>query len=95
VSEKILPVKTKRFVLLGAIVAMNVLLAGCGPSREEIEKRERARLEQEKEAQKAIRKSNEAVNEVSKKLSRKPPQLDLGLPAEKKGEPPSQKPTNP
>jgi hypothetical protein len=54
-------------------------LTGCGPSREEIEQRERARLEQEKQAQQAIHKSNEAVNEVSKKLGRKPPTLDLGV----------------
>lgn len=59
-------------LLVGALV-------GCGPSREELDRRERARLEQEKQAQEAIQKSNEAVNEVSKKLGRKPPALDLGV----------------
>jgi len=44
------------------------------------------RLEQEQQAERAIRKSNEAVNEVSKKLGRKPPALDLGLPAGSKGD---------
>jgi hypothetical protein len=65
--------------LIFALLLVAGALAGCGPSREEIERRERARLEQEKEAQRAIQKSNEAVNEVSKKLGRKPPTLDLGV----------------
>jgi len=63
-------------------------LTGCGPSREEIELRERARLEQEKQAQQAIQKSNEAVNEVSKKLGRKPPALDLGVSTQTQPAPP-------
>ena len=87
--------KTKWLGSIGAIVATSALLTGCGPSREEIAERERVRLEQEKQAQQAIQKSNEAVNEVSKKLGRKPPELDLGLPAKKKDEPLPQKPTTP
>lgn len=55
-------------------------LAGCGPSREETVRREQQRLEQERQAQEAIRKSNEAVNEVSRKLGKKPPAFDLGVP---------------
>ncbi len=76
--------KTNPFIATVALVLLSGLLTGCGPSREEIEQRERARLEQERQAQQAIQKSNDAVNEVSKKLGRKPPQLDLGLPPEKK-----------
>lgn len=79
---------TNPFIATVALVAVSVLLAGCGPSREEIEQRERVRLEQERKAQQAIQKSNDAVNEVNKKLGRKPPQLDLGLPPEKKDAPP-------
>lgn len=76
--------RTKSFIATVALAAVGVLLTGCGPSREELEQRERARLEQERQAQQAIQKSNDAVNEVSKKLGRKPPPLDLGLPPEKK-----------
>lgn len=70
-------------------------LAGCGPSREEIQRRERLRLEAERKAQEEIRKSNEAVNEVSRKLGRKPPSLDLGLPPEKKDDPEKAEPKQP
>ena len=87
--------ETKHLILLGAMVATSALLGGCGPSRGEFEQRERARIEQERQAQQAIQKSNEAVNEVSKKLGRKPPQLDLGLPPENKSEPSPQNPPKP
>jgi hypothetical protein len=60
---------------------------GCGPSKEERDAKERQRLLLEDQAQRDIQKSNDAVNEVSKKLGRKPPTLDLGLPPEKKAEP--------
>lgn len=70
--------KTNRLFVCSLLLLVGVL-AGCGPSREELDRRERARLEQEKQAQEAIQKSNEAVNEVSKKLGRKPPALDLGV----------------
>lgn len=70
--------KTNRSITCILILLVGALV-GCGPSREELERRERARLEQEKQAQQAINKSNEAVNEVSKKLGRKPPELDLGV----------------
>lgn len=94
--------KTSR--LLTCILLLLVSsLVGCGPSREELERRERARLEQEKQAQEAIQKSNEAVNEVSKKLGRKPPALDLGVstqtqpatPVTPPPPPPSPTPTKP
>ena len=73
-----------------ALLLLGGALAGCVPSREEIERRERARLEQEKQAQQAIQKSNEAVNEVSKKLGRKPPPLDLGVSTQTPPAPPTQ-----
>ena len=78
--------KTHRRMQLAALIVLAVVFAGCGESRKEREARERARLEAEQQAERAIEKSNEAVNEVSKKLGRKPPALDLGLPAGSKGE---------
>jgi len=72
-------------ILIG-IFLMGVF-TGCGPSRAEIEGKERDRVKAEHRAQEEIRRSNEAVNEVSKKLGRKPPALDLDLPEEKKDEP--------
>lgn len=68
------------------VIVIACTLAGCGKSREHAE-REKQRLLLEEQAQRDIQKSNQAVNEVSKKLGRKPPTLDLGLPAEKKAEP--------
>ncbi len=78
-----------------SIVAVVIACAftGCGKSREQAE-REKQRLLLEEQAQRDIQKSNQAVNEVSKKLGRKPPTLDLGLPTEKKAEPaPASEPT--
>lgn len=86
--------KTKLLHACVALLAVGVF-AGCGPSREEIERRERERLEAERRAQEEIRKSNEAVNEVSKKLGRKPPPMDLGVPSEKKDEPGKEEPKRP
>lgn len=67
------------------VVVIACTLAGCGKSREQAD-REKQRLLLEEQAQRDIQKSNQAVNEVSKKLGRKPPTLDLGLPAEQKAE---------
>ena len=78
--------KTKPFIFAFYIV-LACAFAGCGPSKEEREAKERQRLQLEDQAQRDIQKSNDAVNEVSKKLGRKPPTLDLGLPPEKKAEP--------
>jgi hypothetical protein len=78
--------KTHRRIQLAALIALAVIFTGCGESKKDREARERARLEQEQQAERAIEKSNEAVNEVSKKLGRKPPALDLGLPAGSKGD---------
>lgn len=61
-------------------------LSGCGQQREQAE-RDRQRMLAEEQAQREIKKSNEAVNEVSKKLGRKPPAMDIGVPIEKKAAP--------
>jgi hypothetical protein len=78
--------KTKPFISAFYIV-LACAFVGCGPSKEERDAKERQRLQLEDQAQRDIQKSNDAVNEVSKKLGRKPPTLDLGLPPEKKVEP--------
>lgn len=61
-----------------------LLLAGCGENKQAQIERDRQRALAEEQAQKEIQKSNEAVNEVSKKLGRKPPSMDIGVPIEKK-----------
>ena len=78
--------KNKPFLFVFYIV-LTCAFVGCGPSKEERDAKERQRLQLEEQAQRDLQKSNEAVNEVSKKLGRKPPTLDLGLPPEKKPEP--------
>jgi Flp pilus assembly protein TadD len=78
--------QTHRRIEWAALIVLAVIFAGCVESRKEREARERARLKQEQQAERAIEKSNEAVNEVSKKLGRKPPALELGLPAKNKPE---------
>jgi hypothetical protein len=84
--------KTKLHRVVVTVMSLGALV-GCGPSREEIERRERDRIEAEKQAQREIQKSNEAVNEVSKKLGRKPPSLDLGVSTQTQPTPPP--PTQP
>jgi len=78
--------KSHRQIQFAGIILFGVILAGCGESAKEREARERARLDAEQQGERALEKSNEAVNDVSKKLGRKPPTLDLGLPAESKGD---------
>ncbi len=78
--------KTKLIVFV-LCAASTCAFVGCGPSKEEREAKERQRLQLEEQAQRDIQKSNKAVEDVSKKLGRKPPTLDLGLPPEKKSEP--------
>lgn len=70
-------IKTILIVLTAVIV-----LSGCSGEREAAAERERQRIEAEQRAQRDLQKSNEAVGEVSRKLGREPPKLDLGLPAE-------------
>ena len=77
--------KSRSSISLILVVAVSVL-AGCGRSREEIE-RERRQIEAEKQAQRDLRTANEVIGEMGKKIGRKVPPLDLGLPPEKKSEP--------
>lgn len=76
-------------------IVLACILAGCGPSKEERDAKERQRLLLEEQAQRDIQKSNDAVNEVSKKLGRKPPTLDLGVPAQPQTVPATPPPPTP
>ena len=81
--------KTGKSVTLVVFAVAVLALAGCGESKKEREANEQKRLEQERQAQQEIQRSNEAVNEVSKKLGRKPPAMDLGLPTDQPAKPPA------
>ncbi len=74
------------------ILGLSVLTTGCGPSKAEREaaERERARLELERKAEEERRIANEAFRDVGSKLGRKPPALDLGVPAEPAPQPPAE-----
>jgi len=87
--------KANRLIVVSAVLAFT--LAGCGPSKAEREAKERARLQQEEQAQRDAQKANEAITEMNKKLGRKPPALDLGVPvpSEKKPQPAPKQPTEP
>lgn len=76
-------------------IALVLGTAGCGPSKAEREAKERERIELEERAQAEARKANEAITNNNKKLGRKPPELDLGVPQEKKPEPAPEKPKEP
>ena len=80
--------ETGKSVALVVSAALALAVAGCGESKKEREANEQKRLEQEQQAEKDIQRSNEAVNEVSKKLGRKPPAMDLGLPTDQPAKPP-------
>ena len=72
------------------VVAAALLLVGCGQKDAQAQaERDKQRLLAEEQAQREIQKSNQAVNEVSKKLGRKPPAMDIGVPVEKKAATPA------
>lgn len=74
-------------ILFGSLVLLASNFVGCGPSVAERAAKERERLRLEEQAQRDAKKANEAITEMNKKLGRKPPELDLGVPIEKKPEP--------
>ncbi len=68
--------------------ALAFAFTGCGPSKAELAAKERQRLELEEQARRDAEKANKAITEMNKKaFGRKPPALDLGLPAEKPADP--------
>lgn len=66
----------------GLVVVIAALaVSGCGPSKEEIEAKERARLELEEQALRDAQRANKAITEKNReRFGRKPPEMDLGLP---------------
>lgn len=81
--------RLKLLTLLG-IVVLAFGLAGCGPSKAERDAKEKARLELEEKAQRDAQAANQAITGMNKKLGRKPPSMDLGVPAD-----PATKPADP
>jgi predicted component of type VI protein secretion system len=63
-------------------LSLSLLVTGCGPSKAEREAQERARLELEEKTRREAEAANKAITEMNKKLGRKPPSIDLGVPAE-------------
>lgn len=62
-------------------LVLSLFVTGCGPSKAEREAEERARIELEQQAEERAA-ANKAITDMSKKLGRKPPSIDLGVPAE-------------
>lgn len=87
-------IKTTSLLACAAVVLAS---AGCGESKAEklAKERERQRQEMEQQALRDIQKANKAITENNKKLGRKAPTMDLGLPAEKKAEDGAAPPTKP
>lgn len=61
---------------------LSLLVTGCGPSKAEREAQERARLELEEKTRREAEAANKAITDMNKKLGRKPPFIDLGVPVE-------------
>ena len=74
----------------GGSFVLALSLTGCGPSKTEGEARERARLELEEKSSREADLANKAISGMNQKLGRKPPDLNLGVPPEKKVTPVSQ-----
>ena len=78
-----------RSLLFAAVL---LAAAGCGDSNAEklAKEKEQQRIEAEKQAMRDLQKSNQAVSDISKKIGRKVEPMDLGIPAEKKADPPAE-----
>ncbi|MFA6960377.1 MAG: hypothetical protein WC205_06490 [Opitutaceae bacterium] len=63
-------------------LSLPLLVTGCGPSKAEREAQERARIELEEKTRREAEAANKAITDMNKKLGRKPPSIDLGVPAE-------------
>ena len=68
-------------ILPACALALVLAVAACGDREAEREARERARLEAEENARRAEAAGNKAITDMNQKLGRKPPVLDLGVPA--------------
>jgi hypothetical protein len=77
------------------LTAVLIVGAGCGPSTAERDTQNRSRLELEEKQRREAEAANKAITEMNKKLGRKPPAIDLGLPRTSKSEPAPEKPKQP
>lgn len=68
-------------IILGALALLIGGVAGCGPSKEELAARERARLELERQALEDAKKANKAITEMSKKMFSRMNASRTGAPA--------------
>jgi hypothetical protein len=69
---------------LSFLFASVLVLTGCGPSKTELAKKERARLELEEQQLREAERANKAITEMNKKLGRKPPTLNWAAPTDTK-----------
>jgi len=60
--------KPHRRFKLAALIALAAVFIGCSESRKDREARERARLEQEKQAERDAAKANKAITDMNKKM---------------------------
>jgi Tfp pilus assembly protein PilE len=60
--------KTNRRIQCAALIALAAIFAGCGESRKDREARERARLEQEQQAERDAAKANKAITDMNRKM---------------------------
>lgn len=79
--------KIERRIVTAALVMVIAGIAGCGPSKEELAAKERARLDAEAQARRDEERANKAITEMGQKLGRKVAPLDLGLPPQKQPAP--------
>lgn len=87
--------KQNRLTIIAVGLVLAFAVSGCGPSKEERYAKERERLELEEKARRETEVGNKAITDMNKKLGRKPPPLDLGVPADSKPAPASEKPKQP
>lgn len=60
--------KNHKLILTVSILVAVLSLTGCGPSKEELAAKERARIELEKQAQADAAKANKAITDMNKKM---------------------------
>jgi hypothetical protein len=71
-----------KILMLIIALSLALLVTGCGPSKAEREAQERARIELEEKTRREAEDANKAITDMNKKLGRKPPSIDLGVPAD-------------
>ena len=71
-------------MVIGGGLFLILAVTGCGPSKAELEAKERARIEAEEAVGREAAIANKAITGMNKKIGRKPPDLDLGVSPAKK-----------